>query len=209
MGVIFGTVSDAGYRDIRDIRMRDLNKRRPICYFLMMQDEEKKSILESLLFISGDALGVSELVRVTTLPQEEVVAALKSLAEDYRRRKGGVMIVEIAEGWQMVSNPVYSYWIKKLGKTKSAGRLSMAALETLAIVAYKQPITKAELEQLRSVSADWTIKILLERKLIGIVGRKEAPGKPILFGTTKEFLQHFGLKNIAELPTLREFTKEE
>jgi len=209
LGVIFGTVSDAGYRDIRDIRMRDLNKRRPICYFLMMQDEEKKSILESLLFISGDALGVSELVRVTTLPQEEVVAALKSLAEDYRRRKGGVMIVEIAEGWQMVSNPVYSYWIKKLGKTKSAGRLSMAALETLAIVAYKQPITKAELEQLRSVSADWTIKILLERKLIGIVGRKEAPGKPILFGTTKEFLQHFGLKNIAELPTLREFTKEE
>jgi segregation and condensation protein B len=174
-----------------------------------MQNDEKKSLLESLLFISGDALGVSELAKITSLPQEEVVEALGSLAEDYRRRKGGVMIVEIAEGWQMVSNPVYSYWIKKLGKTKSAGRLSIAALETLAIVAYKQPITKAELEQIRSVGADWTIKILLERKLIDILGRKDAPGKPILFGTTKEFLRHFGLKNITELPTLREFTKEE
>ncbi|MCG6551854.1 MAG: SMC-Scp complex subunit ScpB [Candidatus Magnetominusculus sp. LBB02] len=174
-----------------------------------MEKSEQVALIEALLFVAGDALSIPDIKRLTGFSDDEAADSVAALISKYRDNCGGLMIAELADGFQMVTNPQYAQWIKNLKKAKSAGKLSIAALETLALVAYKQPITKVEIEELRSVSADWTLKVLLERDLIKIAGRKDAPGKPLIFATTKEFLKYFGLKNLAELPTLKEFTKEE
>jgi segregation and condensation protein B len=173
-----------------------------------MEKEQKKALMESLLFVSGTSLGVKDLQKITELPSGEIEYIMNELMADYRDRDGGVHIAEVAEGYQMVSNSEYSPWIKRI-KASTPQRLSMAALETLAIVSYRQPLTKAEIDQLRGVSSDGVIKNLLERRLINVVGKKEAPGRPLLYGTTREFLLHFGLKDLSELPTLRELNPEE
>ena len=174
-----------------------------------MEDTEKKSILESILFLSGEPVALSSLKGIADMDEPEVVRLLNDLMNEYNARNGGVLIREIAHGYQMVTNPVHTQWIKKLRGVSSSGKLSVAALETLAIVAYKQPMTKAEIEQVRGVNADGVVKTLLDRRLIKIMGRKEAAGKPLLYGTTREFLQYFGLKDLSELPTLKEFDREE
>ncbi|KJR42646.1 segregation and condensation protein B [Candidatus Magnetoovum chiemensis] len=173
-----------------------------------MEVNEKKSLIESLLFVCGEPLSVAEIRNITAIEETEIIELLHTLIYEYKDQPRGMMIAEIADGFQMVSNPAYSEWIKKLSSSKSASKLTMASLETLAIVAYKQPITKIEIEQIRNVGCDQTIKTLLDRKLIKIVGRKDAPGRPLLFATTKEFLQYFGLKTLSELPLLKELTKE-
>jgi segregation and condensation protein B len=109
----------------------------------------------------------------------------------------------------MVTNPEYSECVKKFKSTQLSSKLSMPALETLSIIAYKQPIIKAEIEQLRGVNSDSAIRTLLEKRLIKVIGRKEAPGRPFLYGTTREFLQYFGLKDLTELPTLKDLIREE
>ena len=109
----------------------------------------------------------------------------------------------------MITNTAYAPFLKKFRAKSSSAKLSASALETLAIIAYRQPIIKAEIEQLRSVNSDGVVKTLLDRKLVKILGRKEAPGRPLLYGTTKEFLQYFGLKDLANLPTLRDIAREE
>ncbi|MBF0517799.1 MAG: SMC-Scp complex subunit ScpB [Nitrospirae bacterium] len=174
-----------------------------------MEKCQQIAVIEALLFVAGDSLSTADIKRLTGFSDDETSAALTDLVNRYTNTGGGIMIVELAHGYQMVTNPMCSEWIKNLKKSKSSGKLSIAALETLALVAYKQPITKVEIEELRSVSADWTLKVLLERDLIKIAGRKDAPGKPLIFATTKEFLKYFGLKNLSDLPTLKEFTKEE
>jgi segregation and condensation protein B len=173
-----------------------------------MENRENKSLLEVLLFLSGEPLTASALKAITDLEEPEIQRLMHELITDYRTRDGGVQIAEIADGYQMVTNPQYAPWVKKLAGSEST-RLSLAALETLAIIAYKQPIIKAEVEQVRGVNSDGVIKTLLERRLIKIMGKKEAPGKPLLYGTTKDFLRYFGLKDLAELPTLRDLAREE
>ena len=118
-------------------------------------------------------------------------------------------MIEIAGGYQIVTHPSYLPWIKKFKNTSTSNKLSMAALESLAIIAYNQPIIKAELEHIRGVNSDGVMKTLLDRRLIKIMGRKEVPGKPLLYGTTREFLQYFGLKDLTELPTIKELSREE
>jgi segregation and condensation protein B len=108
-----------------------------------------------------------------------------------------------------VTNPEFAEWVKKFRSSHMSSKLSMPALETLAIIAYKQPIIRAEIEQIRGVNSDSAIRTLLEKRLIKIMGRKEVPGRPFLYGTTREFLQYFGLRDLTELPTLKEFTQEE
>lgn len=174
-----------------------------------MEMKEKKSLIEALLFVSGEPLTLSEMKNSTDLPEPELKQLLDEMMAEYTDRNSGLFIVEIASGYQMVTNPHYAQWIKKFKNTSSSGKLSMPALETLAIVAYKQPIIKAELEQIRGVNSDGVIKTLLDRRLIKIMGRKEVPGKPLLYGTTREFLQYFGLKDLTELPTISELTREE
>ena len=174
-----------------------------------MDDREKKSLLEALLLFSEEPLTPSTLKGVTGMDEPEIRSVMDGLMADYRTRDGGILIAEIANGYQMVTVPRFSPWIRKMKSSQVSSRLSLASLETLAIIAYKQPIIKAEIEQVRGVNADGVIKTLLDRRLIKIMGKKEAPGKPLLYGTTKEFLQYFGLKDLTGLPTLRDLTREE
>ncbi len=174
-----------------------------------MEDKEKKNLLEAILFISGEPVNLSSLKDVTELPEIELKPLMDELIADYKEQNGGILIAEIAHGYQMISNPACAPWLKKFKASSAASKLSAPALETLAIIAYKQPIIKAEIEQLRSVNSDGVIKTLLDRKLIKIMGRKEAPGRPLLYGTTKEFLQYFGLKDLTGLPTLKDVEREE
>ncbi len=174
-----------------------------------MNTDEQKGLLEAMFFISGDVLSLSDMKKIIELPDGEIRRLVESLIVDYRERQGGMMIVEIANGFQMVSNPIYAKWLKEMRKRTTENKLSMAAVETLSIIAYKQPIIKAEIEHIRGIGSDGTLKTLLDKRLVKITGRKEGPGKPLLYGTTKTFLQYFGLKDLSELPTLKEFTKEE
>ncbi|MCX7794169.1 MAG: SMC-Scp complex subunit ScpB [Thermodesulfovibrionales bacterium] len=174
-----------------------------------MDRKEKKDIIELLLFTSGEPLTISSIKEITGLPEEEIKTHLDELIMEYDAKNGGIIIKEIANGYQMITNPAYSEWVKRIKRNVSQTKLSMAALETLAIIAYKQPIIKAEIEQIRGVNSDGAIKTLLERRLIKIVGKKEAPGRPFLYGTTKEFLEYFGLRDLTELPTLKDLSREE
>lgn len=174
-----------------------------------MDEKEKKSFLEAMLFLSGDPLTPSSFKGVAEMDESEIRQIMRDLIAEYRGREGGILIAEIAEGYQMITNPQLAPWIKKFEGLNVSTRLSMAALETLAIIAYKQPIIKAEIEHVRGVSSDGVVKTLLDRRLIKIMGKKEAPGKPLLYGTTREFLQYFGLKDLTELPTLKDLVREE
>lgn len=179
------------------------------CSRLVMEDREKKSLLEALLFLSGDSVTPSALKEVTGLLESDIKRLMEELITEYKERNAGLLIVEIANGYQMVTNPEYAQWVRKFKSTNVLMRLSLPAVETLAIVAYKQPVIKAEIEELRGVNSEGVIKTLLERRLIKIMGRKEAPGRPLLYGTTREFLQYFGLKDLTELPTLKDLIREE
>jgi segregation and condensation protein B len=174
-----------------------------------MEDREKRAVLEVILFLSGEPVAISTIKDVFELPEPEIKRIMDELILKYREQNGGLLIVEIANGYQMVTNPEYSEWVKKFKGAQLSTKLSMPALETLSIIAYKQPIIKAEIEQLRGVNSDSAIKTLLEKRLIKVIGRKEAPGRPFLYGTTKEFLQYFGLKDLTELPTLKDLVREE
>jgi len=175
----------------------------------MMEDKEKISVLEALLFLSGELLLISAIKDVIELPEPEIKRLMEELMAEYKNRNTGLLIVEIANGYQMVTNPQYADWVKKFRSIHISSKLSVPALETLAIMAYKQPIIRAEIEQLRGVNSDSAIRTLLERRLIKIMGRKEVPGRPFLYGTTREFLQYFGLKDLTELPTLKDLIREE
>lgn len=175
----------------------------------MMEDRENKAVLEVLLFLSGEPIMLSSIKDVTELPESEIKRLMDELIAQYKERNTGLLIVEIANGYQMVTNPEYAEWVRKFKNIHMSSRLSLPALETLAIIAYKQPIIRAEIEQLRGVNSDSAIRTLLEKRLIKVMGRKEAPGRPFLYGTTKEFLHYFGLKDLTELPTLKDFVREE
>jgi segregation and condensation protein B len=174
-----------------------------------MEDREKISVLEALLFLSGEPITLSAIKDIIGLPESEVKRLMEELMAEYKNRNAGLLIVEIANGYQMVTNPEYADWVRKFKSIHISSKLSVPALETLAIIAYKQPVIRAEIEQLRSVNSDSAIKRLLERRLIKIMGRKEVPGRPFLYGTTREFLQYFGLKDLTGLPTLKDLVREE
>jgi segregation and condensation protein B len=175
----------------------------------MTEDREKKSVLEVVLFLSGDVVTFVTLKEVTEFPEPEIKRLMGELIEEYRERNMGLLIAEIANGYQMVTNPAYADFVRKFKGSQVSSRLSMPALETLAIIAYKQPLIRAEIEQIRGVNSDSAIRTLYEKRLIKIMGRKEAPGRPFLYGTTREFLQYFGLKDLSELPTLKDLIREE
>ena len=174
-----------------------------------MEEKEKISVLEAILFLSGELVACSALKDVLEIPESEIKRLMEKLITEYKERNSGLLIIEIANGYQMVTNPIHADWIMKFKKMRISSKLSMPALETLAIIAYKQPIIRAEIEQIRGVNSDSAIKTLLEKRLIKIMGRKEVPGRPFLYGTTREFLQYFGLKDLTELPTLKDLSREE
>lgn len=174
-----------------------------------MDDKEIRSVLESILFIAGEPLTIETLQKILDISREETEGHVKELISEYSLKNSGLLIVEVAEGVQMVTNPASAPWVKKLIATAIPTKLSQQSLETLSIIAYKQPIIKSEIEAVRGVNSDGVVKTLLERRLVKILGRKEVPGRPLMYATTKEFLQYFGLKDLSELPTLKDFEETE
>lgn len=187
-----------------------MNFQKGICYpFSMEEREREKAMLEAVLFVSSEPVELSALKSATGMHEADLEDLMEELMDEYTERGGGVVIGKIAGGYQMLTNPEHSGWIARLKGAAKKQRLSMPALETLAIIAYRQPITKAEIEDVRGVNSDGVVKALLEKRFIRMVGRKEAPGKPLLYGTTREFLQYFGLNDLTELPTLKDLEREE
>jgi segregation and condensation protein B len=163
-----------------------------------------RTIVETLLFLAERPLTVEEIRQASGVEPERLEKALDQLSGHYREGPCGVVLHEVAGGWQLRSSPDNSAFARRFLKVKPQ-RLTRAALETLAIIAYRQPVTRPEVEEIRGVDSGAVVKALLERKLIKILGKKEEPGRPILYGTSREFLEFFALKDLASLPTLREF----
>ena len=169
--------------------------------------EELKHIVESLLFVADEPLTVDKLrTLIDTADGKQIRAALQALVEEYEQRGGGFMLREVAGGWQMRSRPEYHEWIKRLLQP-APQRLSRAALETLALIAYKQPIIRADIEHVRGVDCGGVLRQLMERKLIRVLGRKEIAGRPLIYATTKLFLEMFDLKDLSELPSPMEISE--
>ncbi|MBP5616518.1 MAG: SMC-Scp complex subunit ScpB [Elusimicrobiaceae bacterium] len=172
----------------------------------LLQSEDLQKIIETLLFITDRPVKVSRLVDVIeNTTAKEVREAITKLQDDYMVRGSAVQILEIAGGYQMCTKPEYGRWVRRLYNEKMTTRLSNAALETLAIIAYKQPLTRAEMEAIRGVDVAGPLEKLLDRGLVRVVGRKDTIGHPMVYGTTDEFLRMFGLNKVAELPDLQVF----
>ncbi|MDR3195469.1 MAG: SMC-Scp complex subunit ScpB [Endomicrobium sp.] len=176
-----------------------------------MEISEVKKILEALLFVSERPLSLRELkgiIKADFADVSNLENILNELKDEYANLNKPYDIKFVADGWTFATKPEYSPWIKKLLKEKTVLKLSPSALETLAMIAYKQPITRAEIDDIRGVESSGVIDTLLEKKLIKIVGRKEALGRPLLYGTTQDFLKHFGLAHLNELPLIEDMPKE-
>ncbi len=174
---------------------------------LFQNKEEIKRIIEAILFISEKPISKNFFSSFFNISEREIESIFDELMSEYKLRESGILIIETDASYHMVTNPKYFEWISLFKNITLNHKISEQALETLAIVAYKQPITKAEIEKIRGVNSDYALKTLIEKKLIKIVGKKEIPGRPFLYGTTKEFLKLFGITNLKELPKLEEFQK--
>lgn len=165
----------------------------------MQYVEKMRATVESLLFITNEPLSMEQLAELAEMEEDDVRDVLSWLVEDYHDSAKGIGVMEVAGGYIMAVKKDYLPYVEKLYKPQFS-TLSLASLETLAIIAYKQPITRGEVELLRGVKVDRIMQNLLTKQLIEEQGRKEAPGRPILYGTTKQFLQYFHINNLAELP---------
>ena len=173
-----------------------------------MEQHEIKSIIENLLLASDQPVSADMLHQV--LPKGKSVGDLRQMLEELREEyeSKSLQIIEVADGYQLSTRPEYYEWIRKFLKLDKTFRLSQPALDTLSIVAYKQPLTRAEVEEIRGVDSSGVLKTLLEKKIVGTAGRKNVPGKPIMYKTTQKFLEYFCLRDLNELPTLEDFTEE-
>jgi segregation and condensation protein B len=166
-----------------------------------------KAIVEALIFASPDPVTLKTLVKLLdTEPKEEIVAALASLKDDYQR-VGGLMLVEVAGGYQIVTRPELHEWVRRLFHERTTQKLSVASLETLAVIAYKQPVTGPEISEIRGVNTAGVLGTLVERRLVKVVGRKQVVGRPFLYGTTREFLERFGLNDLSDLPRVEDMSE--
>jgi len=168
---------------------------------------EIKAILEALIFASPEPLTPTAIFKLLdSEPKEDVQAALAELKQDYER-PGGLQVVEVAGGYQIVTRPDLHEWVRRLFHERSTQKLTVQALETLAVIAYKQPITTVEIAEIRGVNTSGVLGTLLERHLIKIVGRKQVVGRPFLYATTKEFLIRFGLNDLSDLPRVEDMAE--
>lgn len=165
-----------------------------------------KSILESILFVNENPVTVEEIVRALDIEKEKIIESLELLRKEYAERESGISIVKVAGGYQMCSSASNAEWIRKIYKERFKQHLSRASLEVLAIIAYKQPVTKLEIESIRGVNCTEVLKTLLNMGLIKIAGRKNVLGRPFLYRTSRKFLEYFGLNSLSELPRLDEIS---
>jgi segregation and condensation protein B len=162
--------------------------------------------LEGLLFITDRPLSAGELCKLVNVrDQDRIVACVEDLRRELEERNLGYRLIAVAEGWQMATRPELAPYMRKLFSDRATMRLSTAAQETLSIISYKQPLTRAEVEEIRGVEVIAALETLLEKRLIKVVGRKETVGRPLMYGTTMEFLRHFGLRSLEDLPPLDRF----
>jgi segregation and condensation protein B len=176
---------------------------------------ELKAIIEALIFASPEPVTVKALVKLLDSEaspaspaekKDEILAAIEELKKDYDR-PGGLQIVEVAGGYQIVTRPELHEWVRRLFHERTTQKLSVAALETLAVIAYRQPVTAPEVAEIRGVNTAGVLGTLIERKLIKIVGRKQVVGRPFLYGTTREFLERFGLNDLGDLPRVEDMSE--
>ena len=174
----------------------------------VLPPQEIRAVLEALVFASPQPITPRQIADVLQgVPRPAWEQAMAEMNEDYARDGRGLQLVEVAGGYQITTRPEYHDWVRELLDPRTPTRLSIQALETLAVIAYKQPTTLPEIIDLRGVKSGGVIKTLLEKRLIRITGRKEVVGRPMLYGTTKDFLLQFGLKDLAELPKIEEFAE--
>ncbi|HBG47344.1 MAG TPA: SMC-Scp complex subunit ScpB, partial [Deltaproteobacteria bacterium] len=175
----------------------------------MLDKESLKPVIESLIFAADSAISFEKILGVLEGEEKAAVReALNELMEDYRAKAGGFLIEEVASGYQFRTNPEFAPWLRRFFKI-GMQKISKAAMETLAVVAYKQPVTRGEIEGIRGVDSGGVLATLMEKRFIKIVGRKEVPGRPVVYGTTKEFLETFDLRDLSCLPSLKDLKKME
>ena len=171
-----------------------------------MTVEELKPIIESLIYVSEEPLTVKQLASLLDGESiDDIQAATDQLVEEFDARAGGLELRQLAGGYRITTRPEHSEYVRRYLKSQPSARLSLAALETLAVIAYKQPITIPEILEIRGVTSTSAIKALLDRRLIVAKGHKQVVGRPMLYGTSKDFLIHFGLNDLSELPNLEDF----
>ena len=169
-----------------------------------MIEDRRAGAVEAMLFAAGEAVRLDDLAGALGTDRREARNLVKGLTERYETENRGIKIIELDGSYQMCTSPEYYEFIESLGRTQKRKPLSQAVMETLAIIAYRQPVTKSEIENIRGVGADHTVNRLLEYGLVNELGRADAPGRPVLFGTTEEFLRRFGISSLKELPGLSE-----
>ena len=173
-----------------------------------MEREELKSIVENVLLAADQPINASELSKIFLdgTDKNQLQSILDELKEEYNSRN--LQIMEVADGYQLCTRHEYNDWIRKYLKLDRSSRLSQPSLDTLSIIAYKQPLTRQEVDDIRGVDSSGVLKTLLEKKVIGPAGRRKVPGRPIMYRTTQKFLEYFGLKDLSDLPTLEDLREE-
>ena len=170
-----------------------------------ISDAELKSVAEALIFVADEPLSARTIADVLKVDLDAVEKAIDELVAECSARNGGLQLREIAGGWQIATRPEHHEQVREYLKSKPSAKLSLASLETLAVIAYKQPVTVPEILEIRGVQSPSAIKTLLDKRLIIARGRKETVGRPMMYGTSKEFLIQFGLKDLSELPSIEDF----
>lgn len=173
-----------------------------------MRLSELEAVVESLLFISGEAIPLASIAQTIEMDKATARAIVRTLADKYEDEKRGIRIIEIEDAYQMCTAAECFEYIRNMYKSPNRQGLTQSLLETLAIVAYKQPITKTQIEEIRGVNAEHAVSKLVEKRLVCEVGRMETPGRPILFGTTSDFLRYFGFSSVKDLPDMQEEEQE-
>ena len=173
-----------------------------------MERDELKSIVENVLLAADQPVNAVELEKIflNTAEKNDLQVILEELKEEYQSRN--LQILEVADGYQLCTRHEFNEWIRKFLKLDRSSRLSQPSLDTLSIIAYKQPLTRQEVDDIRGVDSSGVVKTLLEKKVIGPAGRKKVPGRPIMYRTTQKFLEYFGLKDLSDLPTLEDLKEE-
>ena len=174
-----------------------------------MEISEMQAVMEAIIYVADEPVKTEHFMEVfPEESRENIKKALAEMVEAFNGRQGGMQIREVAGGWRMTTRPEHHEHIRSYLKTRPSSKLSLAALETLAVIAYKQPVTQAEIQAIRGKKSNSSaLQTLLEKKLVSIQGHKQVVGRPILYGTSREFLIHFGLNSLADLPTQEEFAQ--
>jgi segregation and condensation protein B len=170
-----------------------------------ISDAELRSVTEALIFVADEPITAKMIAEVVKVDREAVEKVIAALIAEYDEGNGGLQLREIAGGWQIATRPEFHEHVRAYLKSKPSAKLSLASLETLAVIAYKQPVTVPEILEIRGVQSPSAIKTLLDKRLIVAKGRKETVGRPMMYGTSKEFLIQFGLKDLSELPSIEDF----